>query len=54
MTSSEEVMCFLTSDKGLHYTSCIPFILGCQEAQSKIYGQMTTGKQMNIIQKKKC
>ena len=33
-------MGFLLSDKGLYYTYCFPFFLSCQEAQSKINGQM--------------
>lgn len=52
LLKSSCVFSYQTRDYITHPVSL--FFLGCQEAQSKIYGQMMIGKQMNIIQGKKC
>lgn len=41
ITSCEEFVCFLVSDEGYITHSHFPFFLSCQEAQSRIYSQMT-------------
>lgn len=51
LLKSSCVFSYQTRDYITHPVSL--FFLGCQEAQSKIYGQMMIGKQMNIIQRKK-